>query len=400
MVEETDEQGYKLPENGETGWGSLLNENFIDIDDDIRKRVSQLPCGGEGIEEVTPNVEDLVFGGGLFAIDDPEVDGIEEGDGRIVVGNGVEPANIGDGFGVADGRTCSRHTFHSLKNVGSGAKVLGGFLDPPPKRNDPDIDFRTLVGGRCIAVTQVPKEIWIDFTCWGWFFPPWWPPVDDAPPWWRLIGDEVEDPTTTVVTPYSPDDEERTGDDPTCIATESGVFGGSNEITYPFATVDQAGEQTCWINESGDAWLKGGLQVGGEIRASDKSFVETVDADDGQKEVVYTSLESGTPHTEASGVAELEDGRAVVELPDHFGWVTGEDEPLMVQTTPYSTDSDGLVVVERSLERVVVEDLDGTGEYEFAYTVTGTREGREDKQVVREPSASGPGPEGRASADD
>ena len=217
-------------------------------------------------------------------------------------------------------------------------------------------------------------------TCWHWHFPPWWPPVDDAPPWWRLIGDEVEDPT--------------------CIATESGVFGGPNEITYPFATVDQAGEQTCWINESGDAWLKGGLQVDGEIRASDKSFVETVDADDGQKEVVYTSLESGTPHTEASGVAELEDGRAVVELPDHFGWVTGDDEPLMVQTTPYSTDSDGLVVVERSLERVVVEDLDGTGEYEFAYTVTGTREGREDKQVVREPSASGPGPEGRASADD
>ena len=54
-----------------------------------------------------------------------------------------------------------------------------------------------------------------------------------------------------------------------------------------------------------------------------------------------------------------------------------------------------LAAVERSTERLVVEDLDGHGDYEFTYTVKGTRDGYADKEVVREPStdpAEGPSP--------
>jgi len=65
--------------------------------------------------------------------------------------------------------------------------------------------------------------------------------------------------------------------------------------------------------------------------------------------------------------------RAEIELPDHFDMVTSDDEPLVVQTTPYG-GSPGLKIV---------EDPDGQGGYEFAYTVKGTREGYADKQVVR-----------------
>jgi len=78
-------------------------------------------------------------------------------------------------------------------------------------------------------------------------------------------------------------------------------------------------------------------------------------------------------------------GSTEIDLPDHFGWVTDADEPLVVQTTPYG-GSAGLRVVERSTERLVVEDLDGEGEYEFAYTVKGTREGYADAQAVRDPA--------------
>jgi hypothetical protein len=144
--------------------------------------------------------------------------------------------------------------------------------------------------------------------------------------------------------------------------------------------------------EPDTATVDGDLDVNGN-----KNFVQSVDTDAGEREVVYTATEAGTPHTEASGVAELEDGRAGVDLPDHFGWVTDADEPLMVQTTPYG-GSTGLKVVERSTERIVVEDLDGEGDYEFAYTVKGTREGHAEKRVVREPSATAT--DGPAPADD
>ncbi|WP_254820883.1 hypothetical protein [Haloglomus halophilum] len=144
----------------------------------------------------------------------------------------------------------------------------------------------------------------------------------------------------------------------------------------------------------------GDIRVNGTLQADSKNFVQSVDTDDGEREVVYTTVEAGTPHTEASGVAELADGRATVGLPEHFAWVTDADEPLHVQTTPYAVESNGLAVVERSTERLVFADLDGTGDYEFSYTVKGTRDGHADKRVVREPSATAPGAEGPAPADD
>jgi hypothetical protein len=131
--------------------------------------------------------------------------------------------------------------------------------------------------------------------------------------------------------------------------------------------------------------VSGDLDVSGTVTADSKNFVQTVDTDAGEREVVYTSTESPTPRTETSGVATLTDGRAEIDLPEHFGWVTSDEEPLHVQTTPYTVASAGLAVIERSTDRIVVADREGTGEYEFAYTVSGTRAGHEDKQVVREP---------------
>jgi hypothetical protein len=128
------------------------------------------------------------------------------------------------------------------------------------------------------------------------------------------------------------------------------------------------------------ATVQGDLDVEGN-----KNFVHAVDTDDGEREVVYTASEAGTPHTEVSGVAELSDGRAEVDLPEHFAWVTAPDEPVVVQITPYGGTA-GTKVVERSTDRIVVEDLDGEGDYDIAYTVKGTREGQATKEVVRERS--------------
>ena len=128
------------------------------------------------------------------------------------------------------------------------------------------------------------------------------------------------------------------------------------------------------------------VQIDGNIEVSGtKHFVEAVSTDAGRREVVYTAPEAPVARTETSGVAQLEDGRAEISLPDHFRMVTDEDEELLVQTTPYAADSRGLAVVERSVRRLVIEDRDGTGDYEFAYTVKGTREGHAQKEVVRSP---------------
>jgi hypothetical protein len=170
-------------------------------------------------------------------------------------------------------------------------------------------------------------------------------------------------------------------------------YSDSQSTTADWRTVYAPGNDEWrveqWDPDSGlGAWFrKMWVTAGGDVEAQGaKNFVETVDTDDGEKEVVYTASESGTAHTEESGVAELDDGRVEIDLPEHFAWVTSEDDPLHVQTTPYSADSAGLAVVERSTEHLVVEDLDGEGDYEFSYTVRGTRDGYEDKQVVREPS--------------
>ena len=174
---------------------------------------------------------------------------------------------------------------------------------------------------------------------------------------------------------------------------------GSNVIRYD----DSSGQYTFRNDRTGLLYLVDpnttlftDLDITGDLYVDgNKNFVQSVDTDDGEKEVVYTSTEAPTARTEATGVAELEDGRAEIDLPEHFGWVTDDEEPIHVQTTPHSADSGGLAAVERSTERLVVEDLEGDGDYEFAYTVKGTREGRADKQVVREPStdpAEGPSP--------
>ena len=137
-----------------------------------------------------------------------------------------------------------------------------------------------------------------------------------------------------------------------------------------------------------DAKVDGTLEVLGDIEVSGiKNFVQTVSSDAGPKQIKYTSVEAGEPQTEHSDVVEMEDGVAVVELPDHFGMVTSGDERLAVQVTPYCDEPVQPQVTDRSTDRIVVKDFgDGPDEYNFAYTVKGVRQGFEDQQVVSDSS--------------
>jgi len=129
-----------------------------------------------------------------------------------------------------------------------------------------------------------------------------------------------------------------------------------------------------------DAKVDGNLEVSGT-----KNFVQAVETTTGAQEVVYTAVEAGTARTEASGVAEMDEGSATIDLPKHFGMVTSEEEPLTVQITAYADRQVHPQVVEQSTDHIVVKEFgDEHCEYSFGYTVKGVREGFEDREPVRD----------------
>ncbi|WP_128477743.1 hypothetical protein [Halorussus pelagicus] len=140
------------------------------------------------------------------------------------------------------------------------------------------------------------------------------------------------------------------------------------------------------ISSNPDAYsirANGDVRVEGDFEATGtKNFVQSVETADGEKQVAYTAVEADQAQTETTGVAELDDGRAEIDLPEHFGMVTSDDEDLVVQLTPYEIDVPGLAVTERTTDSIVVQSRDGTGDFEFSYTVRGVREGYEETPVV------------------
>jgi len=109
-----------------------------------------------------------------------------------------------------------------------------------------------------------------------------------------------------------------------------------------------------------------------------KAFVMDHPADP-TKEIHYACLEGPEAGTFIRGTAQLRDGEAVIDLPDHFGYTTVE-EGLTVQLTPLGAWLQ-LYVVEKSTARIVIREaggVDGT----FDYLVQGIRSGYEDFEVI------------------
>jgi len=129
-----------------------------------------------------------------------------------------------------------------------------------------------------------------------------------------------------------------------------------------------------------DAKIDGDLQVQGT-----KNFVQAVNTAAGPKNVHYTAVEAGESRTEHTGVAEMEDGHALIELPAHFDMVTSDEADLAVQVTPHADEKVHPQVVDKSTRFVSVEDFgDGPDDYGFSFTVKGVRDGFEDKEIVRD----------------
>ena len=109
------------------------------------------------------------------------------------------------------------------------------------------------------------------------------------------------------------------------------------------------------------------------------------------KEIWYASLEGPEAGAYDRGTAQLVNGKAKVELSDHFAMVAA-NEGLTVVLTPMSGASKGLAVMNKSNTGFeVVELFEGQGTYEFDWEIKAVRQGFEDYRVIRDAEESRPG---------
>lgn len=144
---------------------------------------------------------------------------------------------------------------------------------------------------------------------------------------------------------------------------------------------------------SGNA--KAGIQVNssgqGIVWGDQKSF-RMANPNQRGTDVCYSSIEGPEAAAYIRGTGHLVNGQAVITFPDHFETVASA-QGMTVQITPLSSISKGLAVVEKSLARLVIEELnDGKGTYDFDYLVMAVRKGYEEYQVIRATLQAQPAP--------
>ena len=112
-----------------------------------------------------------------------------------------------------------------------------------------------------------------------------------------------------------------------------------------------------------------------------KNWIHTVNS---THNAVYSSQESPQVRAVYESNATINDGRANVSLPSHFGKTVSDTNPMLrVQATPHSLAT--VAVTERDDGWLVIE---ASKDVKVDYRITGIREGYEDKDVVRKRSDS------------
>ena len=102
------------------------------------------------------------------------------------------------------------------------------------------------------------------------------------------------------------------------------------------------------------------------------------------KEIWYASLEAPEAAAYERGVGQLKDGKAFIELSEHFVAVTNTST-MTVSLTPHSADTYGLAVVEKTPTGFKVKELaKGSGSFGFDWEVKCVRKGFENYEPVRD----------------
>jgi hypothetical protein len=118
----------------------------------------------------------------------------------------------------------------------------------------------------------------------------------------------------------------------------------------------------------------------GNVYGAAKHFVHPHPTDD-TKVIRYTAMESGDALTIVRGTAKTVNGEATIKLPEHFSLVTSAMEPVTVILTPVGAPA-LLYTKLASKDEIVVAVGNEFRDVEFAYQVTGIRDGFENQTVI------------------
>ncbi len=119
------------------------------------------------------------------------------------------------------------------------------------------------------------------------------------------------------------------------------------------------------------------------VTANIKSFIMS-HPNFSDKFITYACIEGPEAAAYERGTVKMINGKAEVKFSDHFGLVINPNT-MTVIVTPLSKNSKGLAVTSKSLNGVVIEELNnGNGIYEIDWEVKAVRKGYEDFQVVRD----------------
>jgi hypothetical protein len=126
----------------------------------------------------------------------------------------------------------------------------------------------------------------------------------------------------------------------------------------------------------------GALHVVGNITATGAKLFVQDHPTDPTKEIRYIALEAGEAGTYVRGTAALIEGEAVIDLPEHFALVTGE-EGLTAQITPRGPVQSMLYIKRITpLQLIVKASNPADGEAQFDYQVNGVRLGFENHRPI------------------
>ncbi|GBC92056.1 hypothetical protein HRbin15_00518 [bacterium HR15] len=115
----------------------------------------------------------------------------------------------------------------------------------------------------------------------------------------------------------------------------------------------------------------------------DSKLFRVPDPDDATRDIWYGCIEGPELAMYVRGTARLVNGRARIELPDHFRKLADE-QGMTVQLTPLSPESEGLCVLHKGLDGIEVAELrNGRGNYEFDWRVEAVRKEHRDFRVYR-----------------
>jgi hypothetical protein len=119
------------------------------------------------------------------------------------------------------------------------------------------------------------------------------------------------------------------------------------------------------------------------VTANIKSFIMS-HPNFSDKFITYACIEGPEAAAYERGTVKMINGKAEVKFSDHFGLVINPNT-MTVIVTPLSKNSKGLAVTSKSINGLVIEELNnGSGIYEIDWEVKAVRKGYEDFQVIRD----------------